>query len=368
MQKTLAIFSKVIKENSNNILVEWRNKVKLMPIAKDLSIPTLNDHIPDLINELANEVAQGEVKEAIIQTAELASIGHGLDRLKEGFNVEEVVTEYNIFRQIILELAERNMFLNMADIGIINRTIDTAIALAIKTFTDQKNLEIEAQRKEHLSFVAHDLRNPLTSISLATYMLKKSLLKEGIGAGESHKYLERINTKIEDLDDLLVQVVQEDRNLVFQDIKLKPMAEKTLQNMQPLAELSNTVLVNHIPEELMANADAYMLNLIFQNLISNAINYTEKGTVTVGGAKLKESAFIECWVRDTGVGIKPESLGKIFEKFETSSKKGGLGLGLVIVKKFVEANKGQITVGSKVGSGTTFRFTLPAVSGQQKIS
>src|SRR5262249_22755270 len=98
---------------------------------------------------------------------------------------------------------------------------------------------------------------------------------------------------------------------------------------------------------------------VFQNLLSNAIKYTAKGEITVG-ATVTEVNKVRCWVSDTGTGIAPDRLLKIFEKFETDpKKKGGLGLGLPIVKQIVEAHGGQIVVESEVGRGSTFSFTLP---------
>ncbi len=79
--------------------------------------------------------------------------------------------------------------------------------------------------------------------------------------------------------------------------------QTSLSGMKPLAKVSNTILVNTSPEKFTAFAAANLITLIFQNLISNAINYTDKGTVTVGAKDLKESTIVECWVSDTGVGI-----------------------------------------------------------------
>jgi signal transduction histidine kinase len=99
-------------------------------------------------------------------------------------------------------------------------------------------------------------------------------------------------------------------------------------------------------------------------LISNAIDYTPHGEVLIGAREAKESASIECWVRDNGAGIPVDRLEKVFDKLETDpQKKGGMGLGLAIVKQFVEAHGGQVTVESEPGQGSTFRFTVPYEAG-----
>jgi two-component system, OmpR family, phosphate regulon sensor histidine kinase PhoR len=95
------------------------------------------------------------------------------------------------------------------------------------------------------------------------------------------------------------------------------------------------------------------------NLIANAITYTPRGEVTIGARRLDDEDAVECWVSDDGAGISAERLQKVFDKLETNSSEGGVGLGLAIVKTFVEAHRGKVTVESKEGVGSTFRFTLP---------
>ena len=133
--------------------------------------------------------------------------------------------------------------------------------------------------------------------------------------------------------------------------------------LRPLADASNLSLRNEIPEGLTALADASMLSLIFQNLISNAIDYTPGGVVIVGAGAGGGSA-VECWVSDNGSGIPAERQEKVFDKLETDPvDKGGMGLGLAIVRQFVEAHGGRVSVESEVGRGSTFRFTIPSGAG-----
>jgi two-component system, OmpR family, phosphate regulon sensor histidine kinase PhoR len=111
---------------------------------------------------------------------------------------------------------------------------------------------------------------------------------------------------------------------------------------------------------LVIYADASLLKRVFQNLIANAIKYAPTGKVTIGAQSLNEEDAVECWVRDNGAGIALDRQEKVFEKLETDpNNPEGTGLGLAIVKMFVEAHGGKVTVESKIGDGTTFRFGLP---------
>lgn len=96
---------------------------------------------------------------------------------------------------------------------------------------------------------------------------------------------------------------------------------------------------------------------MFQNLLGNAFNYAANGKVTISARQ--ENASVICSVQDTGEGIPPEMLPKIFNKLETDPSKEGTGLGLAIVRHIVEAHGGEVGVESTLGEGTMFTFTLP---------
>jgi len=285
------------------------------------------------------------------------------------------VAEYNALRGVIQDLIERHgLRLRGAVNRTINRVIDKSIGLAVKTYAAEKALEIQERREEHLAFVAHDLRAPLASIAMAAKLLERTvpdMVKDEQAAtllGTMHRNVDRINS-------LVVRVVQEKANLkaqvnervVRREVHLRALVEVLVNDLEPLTYASNLSLINKIPEELTAFVDADMLTLIFQNLISNAIDYTPNGEVVIGARKNQESAAIECWVSDNGAGIPADRLEKVFDKLETDpDKKSGMGLGLAIVKQFVEAHGGEVAVDSELGQGSTFRFTLPYEAGEEK--
>jgi len=183
-----------------------------------------------------------------------------------------------------------------------------------------------------------------------------------------------LRRNVRHLDALVGKVIEENTGLLSElGIKLErrtfdlwPLVEALLQDLDPLAHGAGTRLVNQVPDDLVAYADAGLLRRIFQNVIANAIAYTPRGEVLIGARQSESGAqgTLECWVRDNGEGIPPERLEKVFDKSETDpGKEGGWGLGLAIVKTFVEAHDGAVSVESKEGLGSTFRFTLPARHG-----
>lgn len=352
------------------LLSQWRQQVRELRSARHLDEPTLNDHIPSLIDGLAAAL-QSRSDETIPQAHEGTSPpAHGLQRLKDGFDIEEVVAEYNILRGCIHDLLDANgMTLRGKSFRILNRVLDEAIGLAVQTYAAQREKAERARREEYLAFVAHDLRAPLHAISMAA-----SVLAGAPGASarvEQAQMLQTLRRNVQHLDGLVAKVIGENAHLLPEiGIKLErrafdpwPLVEALIRDLDPVARASGTRLINQLPRGLVIHADAGLLRRVFQNLIANAIKYTPGGEILIGARELGEHAGIECWVTDNGAGIAQERLGKVFDKLETdpSDEEGaGLGLGLAIVKTFVEAHEGNVTVESREGLGSTFRFTLPA--------
>jgi len=354
----------LLRQERNLLLSQWRQQVRELPSAQRLDTPTLNDHIPSLLDELATAF-RSRSDESIPEALTIGSSpAHGLQRAQEAFDIEEVVAEYNILRGCIHDLAEANgLTLRGRSFHILNRVLDGAIGSAVQTYAAQKALEVQKRREEYLAFVAHDLRTPLNAISLATKVLETSVAEKGA------RILKTLRRNVQHLDNLVGKVIQENTNLLSDTgIKLErrtfdlwPLVEVVVQDLHPVAGTTSARLVNEVPDDLVVYADAGVLRRIFQNLIANAIEYTPRGEVVLGARALDEDGAVECWVRDNGAGIPAERLGKVFDPLETDPRKeDGLGLGLAIVKTFVEAHEGQVSVESEEGVGSTFRFTLPA--------
>ncbi len=357
----------LITQERQVILANWREQVRPLPSAQHLDTPTLNDHIPGLLDDLAAALMNDSEQTIPEALKEGSPPIHGLQRLQNAFNIEEVVAEYNILRGCIHDLAESNgLNLQGKPFHIINRVFDQAIGVALETYSTQRALEVRRRREEYLAFVAHDLRTPLNAIALAGKILERTL---SASAGpETLQMLKALHRNVKHLEALVHKVLEENTNLETEiGIKLErrefdlwPLVEALIHDLHPVAGTASTKLINKIPEDLVVYADANLLIRIFQNLIANAIRYTARGEVTIGAKEIGIDA-IECWVSDNGAGIPKDFLEKIFEKGETDSERdGGSGLGLAVVKTYTEAHGGTVMAESKEGSGTTFKFSLPS--------
>ena len=362
--------AQLIEQERDNVVTRWREQVGLLLSGRALDTPTLNDHIPDFLEEVAAAFRSGSDKTIAQALLEGSSPAHGLQRVKDAFDIEEVVAEYNILRDCIHDLADRHgLSLQGKPFHTLNRVLDGAIGAAVQTFATQKALEVRHRREEYLAFVAHDLRTPLNAIALAARVLDTILSRSDLGTPQTAAMLSALGRNVQHLEALVRKVLEENNNLETEvgirlerrEFDLWPLVEALIHDLHPVAGTSTTRLINSVPVDFVVYGDASLLRRVFQNLIANAIAYTPRGEVEIAAQEAGEPGAVECSVRDNGEGIPADRCQSVFDKHETDpDKEGGLGLGLAIVKTFVEAHGGLVTVESELGVGSVFRFTLPS--------
>jgi signal transduction histidine kinase len=241
-------------------------------------------------------------------------------------------------------------------------------------------LEGQRQRAESLlrakrdlvANVSHELRTPLASIRGHT----ESLLMEDLedGAERRHRYLdvihretERLNRLIGDLFDLSTAEVGA-LPLTLQPVSLGDVVAEVAESFRPIARRERQItLVSTIEPDLpSAWADRARVVQILSNLLRNALRHTPEGGL-VSIRVERDADFVRTTVEDTGVGIAPEHLARVFERFYRGDNardraSGGVGLGLAIVRELVEAMDGTVHAASTIGEGSRFSFALPLAS------
>jgi len=350
------------------LILRWRRQVKELRSARQLDTPTLIDHVPQFVNELASALRTGTpetITEAVDEARSAAS--HGSQRVEDGFDIVEVVAEYNILRECIHDLAAENGLIIQGEMfHVINRLLDGAIGSAVQNYSIAQALEVQRRREEHLAFIAHDLRTPLNAIAMAARLLTQG------GAPDVAMLQKTLNRNVEHLSTLVSEVLKENSNLVTEvGVKLErrwfdlwPVVEGLIHELHPIAGTGSTKLINEVVPDLRVYADASLLVRVLQNLIANAIAHTPRGEIVIGARESATGTMAEIWVSDNGSGIPAEKLERVFDKYETDNKEEhGAGLGLAIVKTFVEAHGGNVSIESKPDVGSVFRLTLPNAVG-----
>jgi two-component system phosphate regulon sensor histidine kinase PhoR len=354
----------LITDKRPELLGNWRIEVKRLPGAADLDAPTITDEVPQLLDSLAEELVRAS-EEADAEVRAI-SAEHGLLRWQAGFDITEVVAEYNILRCCLQELAELNgLTLFGKAARIVNTVFDEALGRAVKAFETMMMIELRHRHEEHIAFMLHDLRTPLEALSLATTLLDRSLPSD-VKNPPVESALSVLRGNIDRLNHHIRNVLQGPKGIgrtfepQFTTLKLQQQVEKMIHHLSPIAELSQTTIKNEVPADVEVYSETRLLDQVIQNLLSNAVKFTPEGTVIIG-AQTKEDGSVTCWVNDTGKGIAPDDLERVFERFETaaSPEQRGIGLGLAIVKEIVELHEGEISAESQLGKGSTFKFRIP---------
>ncbi len=224
-----------------------------------------------------------------------------------------------------------------------------------------------ATKDKFFSIIAHDLAN-IFNTSLGSSNLLTS--NEQLDNEERTEFLLLIHKSLEKGYSLLRNLLEWSRSQTGRiqvtptTLNLKNLADQNLALLENNAKTKNITLFSSV-ENISVVADENMLYTIIRNLLSNAIKFTPKGGKIEISATIVEDGLVEISISDTGVGIKPENLDKLFRIDVSLSTRGtaqeeGTGLGLILCKEFVEKNGGTIGVKSELGKGSRFYFCLPS--------
>jgi signal transduction histidine kinase len=231
--------------------------------------------------------------------------------------------------------------------------------------------EASQHKSQFLANMSHELRTPLNAIIGVSEMLREDAealkqdtepLDRVLGAG---RHLLALINDILDLSKIEAGRME----LALTTFALAPLIDDVVKTIEPLAaKNSNRVSVNCDAEIGTVHADQMRLRQALLNLMSNANKFTDRGTITVDARQGVAGGrdWITLAVEDTGIGMTPDQMRKLFQEFSqassaTASKYGGTGLGLVISRRFCQMMGGDITVESEPGRGSTFTVRVPRI-------
>jgi len=227
--------------------------------------------------------------------------------------------------------------------------------------------QLESFRREFIADISHELKTPLFAAQGFVHTLLDGAEKD---KKIRKKFLKKAARSLDGLDilvqDLLTisQMETGEIKMHFESFNVVGLAQQVIDQMEGKAEKKKIeiVLKNDPEEKIFVHADYQRIFQVLANLISNSIKYSPKKTVITLYFE-ETDRDVKCSVSDQGVGIPPEDLGRIFERFyrvdkSRSKERGGTGLGLAIVKHIMEGHGSHVTVKSEVGKGSTFYFRL----------
>ncbi|MEH1927276.1 sensor histidine kinase [Nostoc sp.] len=389
-------FSQVLAEKADTILDKWITAVRndrQIESADDLSYTAVKDHIPDVLKAMVTVLSKSPDND--IQSMVTASFQHGAIRAEQGFDPTEIAREYHLLRTLIFDAIQADLLSGtpveiIRSMRLIDAIIDEAIARCFKSYVEERLRELQqlqsvvtlhnqeltrlvSANQEYLSQLAHEFKQPLTSIiGYSDLFLRQQRRKTQVKDTSANlEHIERVLRNGRQLLHLINNVLEFSRDdqgqIKFQltATDVHELINNVCEMLEPLAAEKNLKIVvdcDRAPKELIT--DSFKFQQIVTNLISNAIRYTESGTIIIR-CKVLENQRWAIAVSDTGIGIAPENQAQIFEPYfrVSSSDRSYLpdstGLGLAIVSRLVKLLQGQINLVSEVGVGSTFTVILP---------
>ncbi|MBS0581103.1 MAG: response regulator [Proteobacteria bacterium] len=244
-----------------------------------------------------------------------------------------------------------------------NHALHTEVAERVRA--EQALMEANRHKDEFLAMLAHELRNPLAPIRYAVHLLKSGGEEQvNLGRDVIERQLLQLTRLVDDLLDVS-RITRGKINLARERVDVAELVARAVEMMKPAMDARGHVLTVEVPERtLWLYADPVRLTQVFGNLLANAVKYTEaRGSITILARRRLRDA--EITVRDSGVGIAPEVLPRIFDMFTQLDQPGdrpqsGLGIGLALVRRLVEMHGGSVSVASDgPGTGSEFTIRLP---------
>lgn len=308
------------------------------------------------------EETQAQSEELQAQHNELENVNAELEAqaLKLQASEEELRVQQEELQQTNAELEERSLLLEQKNEEIVKKAEELELSTRYKS--------------EFLANMSHELRTPLNSILLLSRLLSEN--NEDNLTSDQVEYANVIQTSGNGLLGLIDEILDLSKieagqmKLEYLDVPVQEITDELQALFGPLANEKHLNFRVNVEEAVPAviETDKMRLGQILKNLISNALKFTSKGSVSLTIRKAPDSS-LQFVVRDTGIGIPPEKQHLIFEAFQqadgsTKRKYGGTGLGLSISRELAKLLGGEITLKSKVDEGSTFTVHLPVTSGQ----
>ena len=297
---------------------------------------------------------------------------HGRELLARGFNIDQVVHAYGDACQAITDLAvERRVPFQMDEFRTLNRCLDNAIANAVTEYSYQRDLSIANKQSqassERLGVLAHELRNHIQTATLTFSAIKAG----NVGfSGATARVMDRTLVALSRLVDSSVSEVRMEAGMALHsqlfsladfivDLKISASLEANLYNCW--------FVVSSVDLELAVDADRHLLSAAVSNLLQNAFKFTQPGTaVTLNAYAAADRILID--IEDHCGGLPWSNPEQLFLPFtQGGTDKRGLGLGLSIVRRSVEANNGTVHVRDRPGVGCVFTIDLPRHAIQESM-
>ncbi|WP_319422556.1 sensor histidine kinase [Pleurocapsa sp. FMAR1] len=381
---------KILLAKTNTIAESWIESIRQnidIKSSKGLAHTSVRNSIPLVIEALASLLSDSITDKP--QQLKDGGLEHGFVRAEQGYDVAEIMREYSLLRTIIFATLKSDLLAGSKDemfqaIELIDSVVDQVISLSLDSYVDGRLEEFKQLRgqlvltnqeltrlvetqKEDLAHLAHELKSPLNSIMGFSSLLMQQQQRSTQGENAldlqmTRKVIKNSKQLLRLINDVLEMSRYEAGKIPLnvEALDLRSLILGVTEAFEPSANQKNLEIIfddNDAPQ--LVQSDLLRLQQVVTNLVSNAIHYTESGTIRIT-CKSNDHNRWSIAVEDTGIGISPEVQTHIFEPYYRASSLGnGTGLGLAIVEKLVKLLQGKVDLVSQLEKGSTFTVTFP---------
>lgn len=384
-----------LQAKTDVIIKRWIEQIREdreIESAENLAYKSVRDSLPIILEALAT-ILSNPMSERSQKIAD-SSWEHGIVRAEQGYDIAEIVKEYSLLRKTIFAVLKPDLSNGsgteiLGNIETIDSIIDRVVSLSLESYLEVRLQELEEVRsqliltnqelsrlvetqREDLSHLAHELKSPLTSImGFSKLLLQQQQKATGVqDASLNLKFTKRVISSGKQLLHLINNTLEISRyeagkmKLNLELIDPRSLFTIVIEAFEPAAREKNLEIIfncDRAPQQIQS--DPLRLQQIITNLVSNAIRYTETGTIRITCQTIDGGRWTLI-IADTGIGIDPDIQKQIFEPYyrvgsEEGYVRNSTGLGLAIVEKLVKLLQGEIDLVSRVNLGSTFTLTFP---------
>ncbi len=376
--------SQFIKTNLDSIVADWEDFARTLPAGKSMTRLALRDHSREILVSIAAEMerplsdqersAQAEDIGAAALPAGTAAAEHGALRQMAGFDLVQLFAEFRALRASVMLSWKRSdeasaTHDSLDQIMLFNEGMDKALSESVQRYSG----EVAASRDMFLAVLGHDLRGPLSGISMSALLLAKP----GLDEAARHKAAARIKRASTEMGGLITDLLEYTRTrlgagmpMELADCDVGAVCEDALEAIR--TGFPDQQFVQTLSGDLNLQADAPRLHQALSNLLANAVQHGDRGApITLSAAREADAVVLK--VGNQGEPIAADALLVIFEPLvrapstaaQTHDRsKTSLGLGLLIVREIVLGHGGTIEVQSNAKAGTVFTLRLPCRPGE----
>jgi signal transduction histidine kinase len=350
-----------LRRGKDQIIENWLKRVSEGFSARHLPRKVILNNVPALVEAILDGLAKaaGALPDTLIPRD--ISAMHGESRLDLGYGLKELGEEYNSLREAFLDTLESaGVTLNNKAASVLHGAVDQAHREGVACYIELREERLRHRQSEFLARLVHDFRSPLATILTCIGLVRKPDAT-GKGIARNLDRMERATRRLLFLVEAQLATegaLSGELQIKETEVQLACVAHEVADLLQARAEGQGVALRVEVPGDIQLKTDRLLLGQVLQNLIDNALKYTQVGEVVLRASQAPGGVRID--VKDTGRGISPELLPVIFDMYSRSEHSSpGRGVGLAVVKAVVTALGGIVEATSEQGRGSCFTVSLP---------